>query len=109
MSPQTSPCERNGFDIAPFVQTSLVQGLPSTGLSLSSTIGVMRPPMQTFLWQLPTGVLSTSVPSSVLVEPQRPAVQLNFLHAVSVPQSVLTRHWTHAGAVALPLHLVPLL
>jgi len=34
--PQDVPAERGGFENTPAVQTSAVQGLPSTGLSLSS-------------------------------------------------------------------------
>src|SRR4029434_263535 len=34
--PQTVPVDRFGFDFVPFVQTSPVQALPSTGRSVSS-------------------------------------------------------------------------
>src|SRR5262245_31662566 len=64
--------------------------------------------MQTFLWQSPGSPPETNVPSCVFVLPHTPAVQLNVLQGVLVPQSVACRHSTQAGAEALPLHIVPL-
>src|SRR5262245_3779282 len=64
--------------------------------------------MQTFLWQSPASPPETNVPSWVFVLPHTPAVQLNVLQGVLVPQSVASRHSTQAGAERLPLHIVPL-
>jgi hypothetical protein len=67
----------------------------------------MAPFMQTFFWQSPVPALSTGVPSAVLLELHCPAaLQLNVLQTVLVPQLMLATHCTHAGAVALPLHIV---
>ena len=50
-----------------------------------------------------------SVPFGMLLIPHVPAVQVRMWHAVSVPgHSLAAKHWTHAGAVPLPLHFVPL-
>src|SRR5947208_3528465 len=93
----------------PLVQTSLVQGLPSTGSSLSSTLlATMLPLMQMSLRQSPCIGFATTVPSAVLLDPHWPAVSHeNVLQAVLVPHSPVFWHWTQAGAVALPLYPVP--
>jgi hypothetical protein len=92
----------------PALQMSVVQGLLSSGTSALSAVGVIAPFMQTFFWQSPGPAVSTSVPSVVLLEPHVPELvsQVNVLQTVLVPQFVSVTHCTHAGAVALPLHIV---
>src|SRR5690349_16710500 len=71
--PQLTPLATFGFDGVPFVQTSSVHRLPSTGTSLSSTACTMLPLMQTSVWQLPVGAALTNLPSAAGVDPQAPA------------------------------------
>ena len=100
------PAGRFGFVGVPFVQTSPVHELPSTGLSVSSTADMTAPaPSQTDLWQLPVASVPAAVPAWASMWPQVWSPwQTNWRQSVSVPaQSVLARHCTQAA----PLHTFP--
>jgi hypothetical protein len=89
---QTVPFGAGGFDGTPFVQTSDVQSLPSTGTSLSSTTEIRFPlPSQTLEWQSPGVCVALGVPYGAYWTPHFPEVQVRWEHSVSVPaQSVGT-------------------
>src|SRR4051794_31051769 len=96
----TVPGGRFGFEGVPFVQTSLVHELPSTGLSVSSGTEMTAPaPSQTDLWQLPGASVPAAVPAWASTWPQVWSPwQTNWRQAVSVPaQSALTAHCTQAA------------
>src|SRR5438477_570353 len=105
------PAGRSGFDGVPFVQTSFVQGLPSTGRSVSSAADVIAPaPSQMACWQWPVAPGSAAVPAGLFVNPQvNWFPQTRLRQRVSVPwQSVAARQATQAGADETPLHRIPL-
>src|SRR5262245_53829671 len=64
--------------------------------------------MQTFLWQSPGFPPETKLPFGAFVLLHMPAaLQLNVLHVVLVPHWLFCVHSTQAGALMLPLHIVP--
>jgi hypothetical protein len=67
-------------------QPSTVQGLPSSGTSVSSGAGVVPPlPSHTSCWQSPAVCVARTVPCGAATTPHTPAVQVRCAHAVSVP------------------------
>ena len=106
LGPHETVAETFMFCGTPLLHVSSVHGLLSPGTSLLSFTVATAPLEHTSFLQSP-GASETVIPSFRGADEHVPEAQVKVLHCVSVPQLPLVTHLTHAGAVALPLHIEP--